>query len=60
MWRKKVHKLIEAAAWTAYKQNKCKPGYRLPMWVDDLIDAMNTSNEEKAKAIFNFQYLRDY
>jgi len=60
MWKKKAHKLIEATAWAAYEKNKRKAGYRLPMWVDDLIDTMNCNNEEKAKAIFNFQYLRDY
>lgn len=65
LWYKKAHKMIEAEAWQAYREAGNAPGkkhkpYTLPKWVTDLINAMNTNNEEKAKAIFNWQFLRDY
>jgi len=64
-WKDRAQQVIQEASMQAYKQANSKPGkkhrpYTLPLWIGDLISAMNTDDEEKAKAIFNYQYLRDY
>lgn len=68
-WQEKVHKVIARAATDAYnKANRNKNGslkkkhvpYTLPVWVDDLVSCLNKDDEEEAKRIMLYDFLRDY
>ena len=68
-WRTKAHREIAKAATQAYNEaNTKKDGrpykkrrpYTLPVWADDLVDCLGKDDEERAKAIFVHEHLRDF
>lgn len=72
-WHKKAHRMIEAEAFRCYHEentgkylNKVKAGtkkskpYTLPEWVKDLTVAIGKDDEETAKRIMMWNFMRDY
>lgn len=69
MWQDRAHQMIAEAAkeaylkagnkWPANLNKKHKP-YTLPKWCDELVECMKRDDEERAKAIMNWEFLRDY
>lgn len=64
-WKQKSHKVIYSLCRQSYEfNNVSKSGrkssrhipYSVPQEAQDLIDCLNTNNEEKAKAMFLFNY----
>lgn len=69
-WKDKAKGMIQAEAKTQFikagnkypvclSKRKHKP-YALPIWCNELVECLANDNEEKAKAIFNWEFLRDY
>jgi hypothetical protein len=64
-WRDKAHRIIsdlcrqsylQAETTKAGKRRKRHVPYSVPQAAQDLIDCIKTNNEERAKAIFLFNY----
>lgn len=51
-WQDKANKIIADYSYQAWLNNNKKPGYIIPSIARDLVDCLNTNNEERAKAIF--------
>ena len=68
-WRDKAHREIAKAATEAFNQaNTKKDGkpykkrrpYSLPLWASELVECLGNDEEERAKAIFVHEHLRDF
>jgi hypothetical protein len=59
-WQAKAHRIIKAACEQSYRQANYRRGrklkrhhpYTVPAIAEQLIECLNTNNEERAKALF--------
>ena len=51
-WQDKANKIIADYSFQAWLNNKKKGGYTIPEVAKELVNALATNDEEKAKAIF--------